>query len=202
MFWNFPEDQRVTMRDGILLWMKGRMDPCRVPQRLPRDPTHLPKVLEKLCVARDKGYIDLGVAQSLISFFEVPKGLTDIRMVYDGTKSGLNDILWAPWFPLPTVESLLRSVEPGTWMADNDVGEMFLNFVLHESVQALCGVDLTKYFPDGVPEGTRVLWERWTRCAMGLRSSPYQACQGMMWALEIIFADRNDARNVFRYDRV
>jgi hypothetical protein len=40
-----------------------------------------------------------------------------------------------------------QQVQPGTWMADNDVGEMFLNFVLHESVQALCGVDLTKYFP-------------------------------------------------------
>jgi hypothetical protein len=37
---------------------------------------------------------------------------------------------------------------------------------------------------------------------MGLRSLPYQACQGMMWALEIIFGDRNDAENIFRYDRV
>jgi hypothetical protein len=36
-------------------------------------------------------------------------------------------------------------------MGDNDMGEMFLNFILHESVQALCGVDLTCYFPDGVP---------------------------------------------------
>jgi hypothetical protein len=111
-------------------------------------------------------------------------------------------MLWAPWFPLPTIDSLLRSVEPGTWMADNDVGEMFLNFVLHESIQALCGVDLTKYFPEGIPDGTKVLWERWTRCAMGLRSSPYQACQGMMWAMEIIFADRDDAANVFRFARV
>jgi hypothetical protein len=80
-------------------------------------------------------------------------------------------------------------------MADNDVGEMFLNFVSHESVQALCGVDLTKYFPDKVPEGTLVLWERWTRCAMGLSPSPCQACQGMMWAAEIIFGDRNDPDN-------
>jgi hypothetical protein len=87
--------------------------------------------------------------------------------------AGLNEMLWAPWFPLPAVESLLRSVEPGTWMGDNDVGEMFLNFASHESVQALCGVDLTKYFPDKVPEVTLVLWERWTRCAMGLSPSPY-----------------------------
>jgi hypothetical protein len=202
MFWNFPKDQQVTMRDGLMLWMNGRLDPWLVPQRLPQHSADIPKVIEKLCMAREKGYIDLGLVSSLISFFEVPKGLTDIRMVYDGTKSGLNDFLWAPWFPLPTFDSLLRSVEAGTWMADNDVGEMFLNFILHESIQALCGVDLTKYFPEGIPAGTKVLWERWTRCAMGLRTSPYQACQGMMWALEIIMGDRNDPRNVFRYDQV
>jgi hypothetical protein len=202
MFWNYPADQQVTMRDGIILWMKGRMDPWLVPQRLPRNSADLPKVIEKLCVARDKGYIDLGLVRLLISFFEVPKGLTDIRMVYDGTKSGLNEMLWAPWFPLPTVDSLLRSVEPGTWTADNDVGEMFLNFILHESVQSLCGVDLTKYFPDGIPQNTKVLWERWTRRAMGLRPSPYQACQGMMWALEIIFGDQRDVSNVFRFEKL
>jgi hypothetical protein len=178
------------------------MDAWLQSQRLPRDPKDIPKVIEKLCVARGKGCIDVGLVQSLISFFEVHKGLTDIRMVYDGTKSSLNEILWAPWFPLPTIDSLLRSVEPGTWMADNDVGEMLLNFILHESIQALCGVDLTHYFPDGVPSGTTVLWERWTRCAMGLRPSPSQDCQGMMWSLEVIFGDRNDASNIFRYDRV
>jgi hypothetical protein len=123
-------------------------------------------------------------------------------MVYYGTKSGLNKLLWAPWFPLLTVVSLLRCVDPGTWMADNDVREMFLNFVLHESVQALCGIDLTKYFLDGIPKGTQVFWERWTHCAMGLQPTPYQACQWGMWALEIIFANRKDTWNVFRYDRV
>jgi hypothetical protein len=118
MFWNYPKDQQLTMRDGIILWMKGRMDPWLQSQRLPRDPKYIPKVIEKLCVAREKGYIDIGLVHLLISFFEVPKSLTDIRMVYDGTKSGLNEMLWAPWFPLPTIDSLLRSVEPGTWMAD------------------------------------------------------------------------------------
>jgi hypothetical protein len=94
MFWNYPDDQQVTMRDGIQLWIKGRLDPWLVPQRLPRDHDDIPKVVEKLCSAREKGYIDLvGLVYLLISFFEIPKGLTDIRMVYDGTKSGLNEVL-------------------------------------------------------------------------------------------------------------
>jgi hypothetical protein len=137
------------------------MDPWLVPQRLvPNNEADIPKVIETLCMARNKRYIDIGLVCSLISFFEVPKGLTDIRIIYDGTKSGLNETLWAPWFPFPTVDSLLRSMEPETWMADNDVGEMFVNFVFHKSVQSLCGVDLTKYFPEGIPAGTKVLWER------------------------------------------
>ena len=53
------------------------------------------------------------------------KVVEDIRMVYDTTSSGLNDAVWAPWFPMPTVETLLRAVEGGTYMADCDIGEMF-----------------------------------------------------------------------------
>jgi hypothetical protein len=47
-----------------------------------------------------------------------------------------------------------------------------------------------------------VLWERWTRCAMGLRPSRYQVCQGMMWALEIILGDHDDPRNGFHYKNI
>ena len=61
-------------------------------------------------------------------FFSVPKGLNDIRMVYDASKSGLNAVLYAPWFALATVDTSLRSMDRGYWSADNDFGEMFLNF--------------------------------------------------------------------------
>ncbi len=50
------------------------------------------KKLEKV---RRLRYIILGPVK-LTSFFSVPKGENDIRMVYDGTKSGLNDSMWAP----------------------------------------------------------------------------------------------------------
>jgi hypothetical protein len=78
MFWNYPDDQQLTMRDDIVLWMKGRLDPWLESQRLPRDEKDIPKVIEKLVIGRDKGYIDVGLVKSLIAFFEVPKGLTDI----------------------------------------------------------------------------------------------------------------------------
>jgi len=40
--------------------------------------------------------------RSLLYMFDVSKG----ESVYDGSKSGLNDCTWAPWFPLPTVETM------------------------------------------------------------------------------------------------
>jgi hypothetical protein len=133
------------------------------PQDTPKDPATTQKVVDKLLNAREKGYISMGVVKSLIFCFDVPKGLDDIRMVYDGTKSGLNAALWAPWFPLPTADSLLRSVEPGTYMSDNNVGEIVLNFVLHSSVQERCGVDLTKCFPEEVDDDDNIHKERKVR---------------------------------------
>ena len=61
----------------------------------------------------------------------------DIRMVYDATSSSLNDAFWAPWSPMPTVETLLRAVEGGTYMADCDIGEMFSKFYVRTSTKTL-----------------------------------------------------------------
>ena len=76
------------------------------------------------------------------------KGIEDVRMAYDGTKLGLNDAILVPHlFPyLPTVNMILWVVDKHTFMRDMDIGEMFLNFILHESMQALGGVDLTECF--------------------------------------------------------
>ncbi|CAJ1966197.1 unnamed protein product [Cylindrotheca closterium] len=118
-------------------------------------------------------------------------------MVYDGTKWGLNDSLWVPGFPLPTVDTMLRAVTYDTVMSDFDIGDCFLNFVLQETLQSLCRVDLTKYFGEG-----DILWERWVQAAMGLKSSPYQAVQAIMVAKEIALGDRKDPKNSFRWDEV
>jgi hypothetical protein len=158
-------------------------------------------MVQKLLKVKERRYFEKGLVTGLTSFFAVPKGEEDIRMVYDGTASGLNEALWAPWFTLPTVESHLRVVEPGTFMADVDLGEMFLNFFLDERIRRYAGVDLTKYLPDLVEPGQSV-WLRWSRCAMGLRPSPFCAVQTLAWLEEVIQGDPKDPDNVFRYDKV
>jgi hypothetical protein len=57
----------------------------------------------KLSKVRDRRYITPGFVKSLTTFFSVPKGEDDIRMVYDASVSGLNNAIWVPRFLLPTV---------------------------------------------------------------------------------------------------
>lgn len=91
-----------------------------------------------------RDYIETGDVDSLTHFFLVPKAKgTDVRMVYNGMSSGLNGALWAPYFFLPTMSTQLWALKEGTYMGDMDIGEMFLNFMLHESLRAVCGVDVT-----------------------------------------------------------
>ena len=87
--------------------------------------------------------------KSLIKFFDVPKGEDDIRLVYDGKANGLNACVWVPTFWLPTLDSLLRSLDENYWMTDRDVGDMFLNYQLHHTVVPFTGIDLSPMYEKG-----------------------------------------------------
>lgn len=197
--WRWPEWYQTTIRDGLDVHLQGVPPSYHVKQKDERDASTKEKVKAKLEKVRVRRYIAKGYVVSLTSFFSVPKGDNDIRMVYDGTKSGLNESMWVPRFGLPTIDTHLRSIDEGTFLADVDVGDCFLNFPLHEKLQALAGVDLTCYFPN--PDQS-VVWECWHRALMGVKSSPYQAVQGMSVAEEVIRGNPNDESNVFRWDSV
>jgi hypothetical protein len=107
--------------------------------------------------------------------------------------------MWMPRFVLPILNTHLRSIEAGTFLADINVGEMFLNFILHESVRVYAGVDLRSHLNLA---GGGTLWKIWQRAAMGLMLSPYQACQAMGFAEEVIQGNRKDSENIFHWDRV
>jgi hypothetical protein len=86
-------------------------------------------------------------------------------------------------------------------MADTDLGEMFLNFVLNKTLRKLAGVDVTHY-REGPEELQEVCWERWMRCAMGLKPSPYQMTHAMMFAEDVIRGDPNGENNIFWWDDI
>ena len=158
-FWWWPVEYLEIARDGIKPRFKSFPPRWVVPQKIPKEPKKLEMVRGKIQKVLDRNYIGPGRVTSLMNVFDVPKGDSDIRLVYNGTKSGLNDTLFAPWFPLPTIDSLLRSVDESTWCGDNDIGEQFHNFSLHPLLQPYCGNDLTGIFPERVREGQTVCWE-------------------------------------------
>lgn len=195
-FWRWPEPIRQIARDGMRTCIKGTLPNYRVPQRKELDPEIWKLIVEKIRNVVEKGYIGEGLVKSLTSFFQVPKGEGDIRMVYDATKCGLNEVLWVPSFSLPDADNLLELVEEVSWMADIDIGEMFLNFPLDKFLQSYCGVDFGPYLPEVKS------WLRWLRCAMGLKPSPYVAIRFLLFATEIIRGWKNDPKNALRYDSV
>jgi len=96
---------------------------------------------------------------SLIKYFDVHKGETDIRMVYDATVNKLNSCVWVPTFWLPIIESLLRALETNSRMTDRDIADMFLNFQLDQHVVPFTGVDLRPMYEEG--EKVEPKWAYW-----------------------------------------
>ena len=68
-------------------------------------------------------------------------------------------------------------MEAGIFMADCDMGEMFLNFMLESAIRLHTGVDLSKLFPD---EGDGKLTAYWERMVMGFGPTPYFVTKDMM----------------------
>jgi hypothetical protein len=87
-------------------------------------------VADKLESMKLKSYLEPGFVSNALHFFAVPKGDSDIRVVFDGTSSGLNETLWAPNFYLPTARAAALNVSYSSWMSDMDCGEMFHNFFM------------------------------------------------------------------------
>lgn len=198
-FWRWPPAARLLIRDGHPPWFLATPPTFLRPQRPERDSVMRDKVCRKLQTVCDKRYIAPGFVRGLTSFFAVPKGTSDVRMVYDASASGLNACLWVPTFALPTAETLVDNMGVNSWMGDLDMGEQFLNFPLHPDLQPFCGIDLRPYF---TPQSGKTLWMRWVRCMMGLRPSPYFAVQGTYLGEEVAFGDRQDLSNPFHWDHV
>eukprot|EP00957_Ditylum_brightwellii_P161852 12323317-Ditylum_brightwellii.AAC.1 len=99
----------------------------------------------KLLKIQQRRYMTQGLVLSIMRFFPVPKGENDICMVYDGTDSGLSDAVWVPNFGLPTINTVLHFTNEHTFMADLDIGEMLLNFMMPEDLQSYCGIDISHW---------------------------------------------------------
>lgn len=197
-FWRWPRRLWKSVRDCTKVFVDKRKFPeYRKPPSWPKDEKQHEKLIEKLRKVNDRKYIRPGYVKSLTGYFAVPKAGTDIRVVYDATKCGLNDAVWAPNFFLPTVDSILRNACSLTWFGDIDLGEVFLNYFLDEEIRPYAGVDVSE-----LEGGSKRLFEQWIRTLMGFRCSPYITTQTFAWGEEIIIGDLADQSNPFAWDEV
>ena len=208
-YWRWPKVCRKEARDGVEIFITGKLPRYRESQRWPREEDQREAMIKKWLKVVDRGYVKAGQVASLTGSFAVPKGSGDIRMVYDASKCGLNEVLWAPNFLLPTIDMVVRQANEGSWFGDIDLGEQFLNFNLDESLKPYAGIDVTA-IKDRLPEGTLKesqmksegrVFLRWERTLMGLRSSPYNAQKMMAWICNIIRGNPLNPNNVFRWDK-
>ena len=199
----FPKRYRKEARDGVKIYFETagpdtkQRQPDIKPDMVDMVRAKIFKVIRRRYLVKVRTGMDI---KSLIKFFAVPKGESDIRLVYDATASGLNAAVWAPPFFLPTIDSLTRSLEDTSWMADRDVGDMFLNFPLHKAARPYAGVDIK---PILKPEDTdQHRWYQWVRNAMGFSPSPHNSVKMSLVVEEIIKGDRFDPRNPFQWELV
>eukprot|EP00804_Cyclotella_cryptica_P010959 CCRYP_016684-RA/>CCRYP_016684-RA protein AED:0.10 eAED:0.14 QI:0/0/0/1/0.25/0/5/0/1241 len=199
----FPICYHSLARDGCKIYFERPGPTTKQTQPEFSDPNVRSKVKEKIMKVVKRKYM-MGTTiplSSLIKYFAVPKGDNDIQIVYDATASGLNECVWAPSFWLPTVDLLLRALDADLWMADRDIGEMFLNFELHRSAWPFTGVDLQPLADD---EGnvSFVRWYHWVRNLMGFKPSPYGSEKTTLVAEEVVRDDRHDPKNPYQWDQV
>ena len=208
LFWNWPQEYQKDVRDGQPHFLAGSFGPPYLrPQSKHKDPAKQELMRAKVVKVRRLGYIKAGAIKSGTSFFSVEKGATDIRMVYNGTSCGLNDILYAPHFGLPTVRATLWAILPGFYQCDLDVQDQFLNYKLHRSLREYSGVDVqgvrSLATEDASWEALRpARWEHWERNWMGLWDSPYRSLQWQVRLKLVAYGDRRDLTNPFHWDRV
>ncbi len=69
-----------------------------------------------------------------------------------------------------------RTLGYGYYMVDINLGEMFLNFPLHEGLQRFLRVDFSQFnanLKESLPGPLYAKWVHWTRCWMGFKPSPF-----------------------------
>jgi hypothetical protein len=118
-------------------------------------------------------------------------------MVYNGTSWGLNGVLFAPNFWLPTPSSAARVL--------GFAYLMLLNFPLPVVLKRYPGVDFEPYRKElklHFADQKGKAWPHWTRWWMGLTPSPYMAMTFYYFADEFARGNRLDPNNSLKWDSI
>lgn len=230
-FWRFPEEWRDDARDGVEFW-KLDTPPSGIFPNIPAETREAELTIrKKIFKLLFRGYQEHGFVKLVIPRFSIVKAtegnvITDIRCIWDCKANGLNAVLWAPGFRLPSAEdaknmvvkyldrtiaeylededpkvdySQDESVMTKSTALDIDVGEMFYNYRTHKKDRQFLGARIISTRHSG-KEPSRFV--RFTALPFGARTSPFIAYQGQCRILELAEGDKDDESNPFQWDRV
>ena len=83
---------------------------------------------------------------------------------------------------------------------DNDMGDFFLNFPIHEDLQAYYGVNVLGLYPD--KEQNEMMIVMWLRAAMGLTNSPHLTATQAGVSDWLVLGDCTKDGNTFEWHKV
>ena len=205
LFWRWNgREQSLAARDGMHIHTKGSLAKMKRRKAMRFEPSVKALVGGKIQTMLDRSYLETGSVLSLLHYFAVPKGDSDIRVVYDGTFSGLNDSLWAPNFFLPSARHAGELLNFDSWLSDMDFGEFFHNFHMNERIRKHSGVDvgfLKLHAPSWRNYDPKTQL-RWSSLFMGSRPSPYNAVRHYYWAEEFAKGNPSESNNPMGLDSV
>jgi len=211
LFWRWNMEFQTQAKVGFKPCISGKLPRSMKIAKKPKAIV-FEKILSKVFKAIDRNYMNitsLKHTKNLIDYFGVEKGISDIRVVFNGTSCGLNDSVWAPNFWLPTAKSMVRVLGYNYKPVDIDLGEMFLNFPLSPLLIPYSGVDLTPFkarikekFKDLFCPDEKRLIATWKRDWMGFKPSPEWACRYYYIAEEFIRGNEKDPSNPLYWGKV
>ena len=130
-------NEQDLARDGYVPYIcKGL--PVNLNRTTLQDPAKSKLIFSKLEKYLQRGYLIMENPANLcnyIDYFAAPKGDNDIRVVFNGTSCGLNHATWCSRFWLPMSNTMTRLLSFSYKVVDIDLGKMFLNFPIHDSLQ-------------------------------------------------------------------
>ena len=149
VFWRWSgREQQLSARDRMAIFVAEALTKDTKGAKPPRIPaTDVKRVASKVDAMLQREYLEEGSVLSRVHYFAVPKGESDIRVVFDGTSSGLNETLWAPNFYLPTSRAASLLLTFTTWIADVDFGEMLHNFFIPAKMRKYAGINISPLAP-------------------------------------------------------
>ena len=137
--------------------------------------------------------------------------MTDIGLVFNGSSCGLNDSTWSSKLWLPMVGTMIRLLHFNYAVVDIDLGEMFLNFHIHESLQNNVGIDLTPFSRQLQESGldlclkgkkNQQIAAKWNRLCFGINQSLEHVVTFYYIAEEFVRGNPLDTSKPLYRDRV